>query len=518
MSKRKSEEENPKFNSEEDIKQASLYECDKRQLEALFRKSYMPDSYKYDASEMQTGRAVPKKKPYRTAFPSEEIQQEMLVVEQNSKPWMDFRSGSAGGSGLAALLGWDAGFLNNVYLFFLESGRACKQHSKSVLDLFFMKNGHYNEDLIGKIYSCVMGCQCYIVGMILHWMVCFLHISPDLLCYFGKAVFHNLCNVRDSRRGNVEIKAPIFAAYKTHGGMNLVPTYYLIQCMMQMHTFLTSWNDFVAMWMVNEKMGPISATATHGEGVWLVGETLITRIYRSNAFCDKVLLYLRQFLAHLSKTDFIFDFVNDSNFVYKARAPKDNEQVWIYLRLDKSEEASANIQLPVSEFEFDAKTGNLRILFDTLQYQFPGDGNSINNLKWSRVTHHQVVVVYPPKLLEKVALPTVTILPLKRVCFYLYCEKGKSPYNKETNSLEGEIKAEITDFWNQKPIIVSMQELFAHEDYTRFADQVPEAEPLPKSFQIVNPLWKEKKKKEPQKPIDDIIFEYSTASQNLLLF
>jgi hypothetical protein len=509
----------PKFNSQHDIKNATLYECDQKRLESLFSKTLMPNDYKYDASEMKPqGKA--KKKQYREEYPDEVTQEKMRDVEQNSDEWHQFRSRTAGGSGLAALLGRDAGYTNNVYLWFQESGRTIKQIPKTVLEWLFMKHGHYLEEEAAKIYSCAMGTMVFIVGIVLHFALFVLHISPDSLSQYFKNVFHNKYTLWDSLRGNQETKCPIFQVYAT------VPPYYMIQVQMQMHVFLTAWCDFDVHWKVNEKAPPIDVSTEKGPGVFKVGHTKITRIYRCNAFCEKVLIYLRQFLQQLSKQDMIFDFMpNDARVVYKTRQLKENEEIWVFYRLDGSEDQSANIQLSKREFEYDEKTGDVRILYDWRendsaepQFRFPGGENSMNNLKWQRASKIQINCVFPPKKQEAVALPDVVVVPLKEILWYIRVPEGENPYKKESNTLEGEVFCEIINHWDTPPYLVSVNELTEQSEYANALEKVPTPAELPKGYQIKNPVWKKKMQGNINKLIDDVIWEFSTAKNNVLVY
>lgn len=510
------------YNDEDTINNAKLYECDIDLLSKQYGMDWMPDEYRLDDKDIASinPNAKPKAKQYRKEFPDFKTQEAMKLVEQNDVEgiWMRFRGGSSGGSGLASLLGWDfSGYTDNIMQWFIESGRYLKVIGKSVDDLYFMKHGHFFENSVAQIYSVLMGTRVYIMGMLLHWACCFIHISPDGLAEYFPGVFHNKYTLRDSRRGNMEIKCPSYHVYATTNGLHTVPTHYMIQVMMQMYVFLTSWCDFTVHWRTSARLPPIDVSDKKGAGVWLVGETLVTRVYRNNKFGEKMVIYLRQFMMHLHKKDEILPFVDDSQFIYTFRIPKPNEQIWIYYRLNNSEEATDNIQLSPNDYEFDPKTGKLQILYDkNNKYNDLRFHGGPNNIKFANATSVHIVAVYPPKSLKKADLPLAVILPLKKVYWYLYCEPGAAPYDPVKNKLVGMLRPEIHDYWDQKPLEVSMEDLLTKNEDLKELDAVPAEDPMPNPIQVTNPLWKYLISLHPAKRLCDIIWDFSTSKNDIV--
>jgi len=490
----------------------SLYECDVKELAALFDLNCIPASVKQDTSGMQN--AQRKAKQYRTTFPDKATQEAMRDCEQNSMIWFLFRAFSAGGSGLACLLGLDtAGYATNILLFLWETGRYCKAMYQGFKEIFAMIQGHYWESHIARIYSCLMGTTCYECGLILHWALPFLHISPDLLSHYLPGVYHNKYTVNDSRRGGGEIKAPIFHVYETQSGRHTIPTQYLCQVIAQLDTFLWQWCDFIVMNRArpddNECL-PVNVFEEKGHGMWHIGTTLVTRIYRNNKAAEIIIQYLRQHILHLKKQEIVFGY--EPERVYTARAAKKTEQVFVYLRFNQSDEPTDNIQLTPSEFEIEPVTGSIRIP------QHPPRSLLRNKSKWETMTGPlQVSIIFPPKLVEPVDLPRTTIVALKKVEWYLKASNPEQPYSAELNQFVGTVHPDIISCWNSKPIALTAHELLQSKlDLGIELDRLPAEDPEPKLCRISNPLFLEKLKAAPETKLSQIIWDFATAQNRVI--
>jgi hypothetical protein len=97
----------------------ALYVPDEALLVAQLRRDFMPESALDFVDHLKPSYKV---KIWRVAYPDNKTILDMVAVAQNTPAWMGFRAGSFGGSGYAAIAGYDT-YKDNVDQWRLETGQ-----------------------------------------------------------------------------------------------------------------------------------------------------------------------------------------------------------------------------------------------------------------------------------------------------------------------------------------------------------------------------------------------------------
>jgi len=231
----------------------------------------------------------PKPKTFRTVFPSIEVLFSWLCALQNSILWHVGRAGSSGGSGKDTLTG-DNGYGDIETMFGVETGQIPVCQSDLDSECAPCDHGHATEEECARIYSVLMGSITFSVGLLLHWMFAFLHVSVDrmtTLINHGKYANHYTKN--DSPRGISEQKCLSNSVILTKDGSRpTVSRDKIGQCQDQTRLMGTDWADLTVLWKCRPR-DPRGQPIKLGPRRYKVGEHTITRVYRNNKWSD--LLY-----------------------------------------------------------------------------------------------------------------------------------------------------------------------------------------------------------------------------------
>lgn len=483
----------------------SMFQCDQKVLATLLSKHVLPESQKTDISKLKPSK---KRKIYRTEYPEEKEQEIMRDVEQNTPEWMEKRGGSAGGSVHGALNNID-GFSNNKQVWLVESGRITVIPSQDIKDYQALDHGHYFEDEVALIYSHVMGVKVYKAGIVLHPKFCISHVSPDGIVEYPKGVYHNKYALLDVLRGLLEIKCPQFHIYQLSKNNRMyIPAHYLLQVWNQMDCLAAPWVEFVVHWRARpddeSKNGwPQPEFETKGEGVYKVAETMICRVYANQQGANKVIQMLCAHLNHLKKTDIVHSYKSfEENKIYSCRKPTNTEEMCVFI-------------YPEGDVEDENKSIQLETKYD---FRMINDGSEIeliSNEKLKKMNENSKILIrYDPKLIENAEnfYPDVILLPLKWIRFYIKSENSNPPINETCTELIGDVFTEIDDFWDQKPLQISVKSLVTKSDVCIELDAVP-AVTIRDRNDVKNPLFKRKLEENPNKSISDVIFEWVTEKK-----
>ena len=98
---------------------AVVYVPDTALLVAQLRRDFMPESALDFVDNLTSSRKI---KIWRTVYPDKMTILDMVAVAQNTPAWMGFRDGSFGGSGYAAIAGYDD-YKDNIDQWRLETGQ-----------------------------------------------------------------------------------------------------------------------------------------------------------------------------------------------------------------------------------------------------------------------------------------------------------------------------------------------------------------------------------------------------------
>ena len=366
----------------------------------LSRKSKIPEEHR---TPLPTQPNSLKRKVCRNKLPSEELLLAMKNVAQNTPEWMEYRSGSYGASGHADIAGW-AEFKTNLDCWNVDSGIECQKTPKNYFkDLFPCDHGHYREDEAGDVYSYIMGAKSKVTGMYLDKLAPWMHCSPDLDVEYPESGTncHNKYTFCDPLHAIGEIKNPIRKAYMVTDPVTgevrpTIPPYYMLQVINQMEIMGTEYCDFISHWRFNEQQGPIPCIPTNSSSE----EGKEEKEGKEKA--------IRKF--KIAETGI--------------------------LRVYKNEEAAAQIRKIITEHKAHVERAQQDI---------------DNGIK-----------PYPPPLNDHLdVFGKTTIVPLKRAVFYttLEDEHSQDALDPETGDLLGNIDVDITDYWESKPISVTLHDL-----------------------------------------------------------
>jgi hypothetical protein len=390
-------------------------------------------------------------------------------------------------------------FRNNQEAFKAQSGLWPDRKPKDQAAYYAMDNGHLREDLAAAIYETAMGHKIYTAGILLHYAEPKSHVSPDLLMSVPEGVLHNKYTANDPKRGGAEIKNPIHGIYVTQqNGRPIVPAGYYHQVSSQSDTFFWPYTDFIANWYVNELHGPEPAPEK-GANVWKIDECVITRVYRSQEASDQVIRNLERHNWHVNK-DAVCSFPACQRRA-QLRPAQPDEELWAYALdtddVDDVERYETCVQLEPHQFAFNRETGEIEI-----RVELPDDIVNIH-------------VVYAPKLIHHAEFPDATLLPLKWITVYLHAP-ASGPIDPATQELVGEFSAEIKEYWDQPPLVVSMKQADDKSNsVVKVLSEAPRVVDYPDRSKIKNPMMLEWIAKYPHESLSDLVFQFATEGKAL---
>ncbi len=262
-----------KINAEEQQKM-----CD------LISLTYMPESARHKGDDVAK---PPRKKPVRSAAPTDEWRANAAAVVQNTLAWYLFRDEQYGCSGVAMYIGWEDG-PTNVLLYMCDVGLRVAPARKEA-DYIYTDHGHYYEDEAGDVNAILMGTESSETGILIRDDFFILHCSPDRVTTYRPGVYHNIHTLDDPPNTGLEIKCPIFDPYMfplDHmlPGMlpHTIPVKYLLQIICQIFVMkgtvgTADYEDFCSHWRFNLSDPP--RLMHEDDDKVLIAHHLVSRVY-----------------------------------------------------------------------------------------------------------------------------------------------------------------------------------------------------------------------------------------------
>ena len=472
------------------------------ELNAVYSLEYLlPDKWKTDPT---TRKPSKKKRCFRGSYPDDATQIQMRNCEQNSPEWDAFRPGQMGGSELATLMGMDH-FNNIVDKWQRDAGHVVITPSQDPNDYIPLDRGHWGEIELTNIFKVLFKAEVLDVGLFLHYRYPMLHISPDGIVKENPGFLHNKYLRALSGKSLLELKFTIHKNYSTKEGRNMVPLQYVPQLLLQMQTFMVSSIFFMCAWKTNEWSKPVPSPTTpdnpQGCDRYLIEDIRITKMFANDAAADAVIRQAVKYMAHLNVENIVHHYVEGST--YKVRIAESHQQMWVW-RQHNDEDESKEKLAPGRDFNVN-NSGELSVL------HHPGIG------AWD--SSHSIIVQYPPKLITTpLDLPDIVILPLYhlQVCVYMDIDSKTGQYEHPCvdgdRFLHGTPRWQINQFFDQKPLQVSMKALEAQSDEAIELDSIPQYESKPL---VLNPLLRKLQKEYPHLAMRDVVWQFVTKGDLL---